>query len=295
MLKRLFLVALATLNIATMTACGQVGNVPGAPVVQEREAAPTARIFAAGQTRKLGFDVDRYRNVQAPSANPITLPPVQGIMPAKVDLRNLCSSIPDQYDLMSCTAFAVGNGMREFLQAKRNEKRVSLSPMFLYYETRRLRERTDQDSGATITDTMKALAGAGIATETLWPYDTLVYDKKPTDQAYRSAKTWRTAGAVQLAGLPDIKKALYKNQVVAFGMILYHTFQDVGADGMMPAHKPGDIFVGGHAVAAVGYDDKRQVLILRNSFGEAWGDHGYFYMPYSYITPENVMDIWTIK
>jgi C1A family cysteine protease len=51
--------------------------------------------------------------------------------------------------------------------------------------------------------------------------------------------------------------------------------------------------VGGHAVTVLGFDNKAKVLIVKNSFGTAWGDKGYFYMPYAYFTPDNVMDIWT--
>ena len=31
---------------------------------------------------------------------------------------------------------------------------------------------------------------------------------------------------------------------------------------------------GGHAVCAVGYDDFQQCFIVRNSWGEDWGDQG---------------------
>ena len=40
--------------------------------------------------------------------------------------------------------------------------------------------------------------------------------------------------------------------------------------------------LGGHAVAAVGYDDAAQCFIIRNSWGAGWGDRGYCYMPYQY-------------
>jgi C1A family cysteine protease len=54
--------------------------------------------------------------------------------------------------------------------------------------------------------------------------------------------------------------------------------------------------LGGHAVMAVGYDDENQWLIVMNSWGASWGDKGFFYLPYEYITNNNLSDdFWTIR
>jgi C1A family cysteine protease len=252
-----------------------------------------ASIFAAGHERKLGYDVDRYQHAQAKHARPRHMQPVQGLVPTRVDLRDQCSPVADQYDLGSCTAFAVGKGLREYLQAKRGEKAVPLSALYLYYETRKLRGTVDIDSGATITDAMTALAKAGVAPAAAWPYEIMKFDQKPAASAYKAAKAYRVNTGVQLAGLEDVKSALARGQAVVFGMRVYNTFRDIGADGKMEMPQNGDIYVGGHAVCAVGYDNRKHVLIVKNSFGTGWGDEGYFYMPYDYVKPELVMDMWT--
>ena len=47
---------------------------------------------------------------------------------------------------------------------------------------------------------------------------------------------------------------------------------------------------------AVGYDNSQKVFIIRNSWGNEWGDNGYFYMPYAYISNSNLAsDFWTIQ
>jgi C1A family cysteine protease len=184
--------------------------------------------------------------------------------------------------------------MREYYQIKRAERQVPLSALYQYYQTRAIRGSIDTDSGATITDAMKA-ATAGIAPEAAWPYDEMVFDQKPVAAAYKAAPEFKLAKTVQLAGLSDIKKVLAKGQPVVFGMRIYNYFQNIGADGKLAMPQDGDILVGGHAVCVVGYDNKKKVLIVRNSWGTGWGDHGYFYMPYAYLTPENVMDIWTAQ
>jgi C1A family cysteine protease len=46
----------------------------------------------------------------------------------------------------------------------------------------------------------------------------------------------------------------------------------------------------------VGYDDAKQVYIIRNSWGAGWGDKGYFYMSYAYMhNPDLASDFWTIR
>ena len=63
----------------------------------------------------------------------------------------------------------------------------------------------------------------------------------------------------------------------------------------MPVPAAGESVLGGHAVCAVGYDDAKQCLIVRNSWGADWGDHGYFYMPYAFASDaaNDAMDWWT--
>ena len=60
--------------------------------------------------------------------------------------------------------------------------------------------------------------------------------------------------------------------------------------------KSGEAMIGGHAVAAVGYNDADQCFIVRNSWGAKWGRKGYCFMPYAYLTdPDLAADFWTIR
>jgi C1A family cysteine protease len=54
--------------------------------------------------------------------------------------------------------------------------------------------------------------------------------------------------------------------------------------------------IGGHAVMAVGYDDARQWMLVRNSWGPEWGMKGYFTLPYAYLIQGGLAkDFWTIR
>jgi C1A family cysteine protease len=41
---------------------------------------------------------------------------------------------------------------------------------------------------------------------------------------------------------------------------------------------------GGHVVLIVGYDDANEYFIVKNSWGDEWGDAGYFKIAYSQLT-----------
>jgi len=95
-----------------------------------------------------------------------------------------------------------------------------------------------------------------------------------------------------------LKSCLSEGFPFVFGFTVYESFmsQSVANTGNMPMPKPSESVVGGHAVMAVGYNDAKQVVIVRNSWNTTWGDKGYFYMPYSYISSNNLCDdFWTIR
>ena len=93
-----------------------------------------------------------------------------------------------------------------------------------------------------------------------------------------------------------------------FGFTVYDSIaQAQGAGkGRIPFPITTDRVAGGHAIAAVGYDDTieikhsgapsptRGALIIRNSWGTTWGDRGYGYMPYEYVLRRLAVDWWVL-
>ena len=52
--------------------------------------------------------------------------------------------------------------------------------------------------------------------------------------------------------------------------------------------------MGGHAISAFGYDDEKGALLIRNSWGEEWGENGYGWLPYEYVLQGLVQDFWSV-
>jgi len=101
--------------------------------------------------------------------------------------------------------------------------------------------------------------------------------------------------------LTALKTALAEGYPVVLGINVYESFESdqVAKTGIVPLPEDSEKLLGGHAVLAVGYKDDvvnidQGVVIVRNSWGEGWGDKGYFYLPYSYFT-KYVSDMWTGK
>jgi C1A family cysteine protease len=40
---------------------------------------------------------------------------------------------------------------------------------------------------------------------------------------------------------------------------------------------------------------EKEIFIVKNSWGTKWGDKGYFYMPFGYLTEGLAADFWTIR
>lgn len=94
-----------------------------------------------------------------------------------------------------------------------------------------------------------------------------------------------------------------------FGFTVYSDAigQSRSKNGEIPFPCEEDTVSGGHAVMAVGYDDKIEIansagektttvgaLQIRNSWSEEWGDQGYGWLPYEYVLKGLAMDWWTV-
>jgi len=220
-------------------------------------------------------------------------------LPERVDLTPGCPPVYAQGNLGSCTANAIAGAM-EFDQIKQGLKRPFVpSRLFIYYNERRIENTIGCDCGAQLRDGIKSVAAIGACPETQWPYVESRYEEEPPPPCYRSAARHKAVKYWRLTRDSDSYRAcLASGYPFVFGFSVYSSFESdrVAMTGEVPMPKRGEVNIGGHAVVAVGYDDKRRRFLVRNSWGPDWGRAGYFTMPYAYLEDLRLSaDFWTIR
>ena len=219
-------------------------------------------------------------------------------LPTAVDLRPQCPSVYDQGQLGSCTGNAIA-GAIEFERLKQGLSDFVPSRLFIYYNERVIENTVNSDAGAQIRDGIKVVAKLGAPPETDWPYDITKFTQKPPQQAFADAAKNKVTSYHRVSRvLNQFKGCLASGYPFVLGFTAYDSFESaqVAQSGHLSMPQPGEAVVGGHAVVAVGYDDKNQWFIIRNSWGSSWGLNGYFTMPYQYLMETNLSDdFWTIR
>lgn len=222
-----------------------------------------------------------------------------GNLPSKVDLRDtgFVSPVLDQGSLGSCTAFGVLS-LCEYLENMNGVEFSPMSELFLYYLERVKEGTVRYDAGAEIRDGIKCMAKQGCCLGETWPYNISKFKYKPPKDAYAEALDHQILSYYRLNTLTDFKQCLADGYPFTTGIAVYSSFESdaVANTGIVPYPKKREEYYGGHCIAVYGYSDETQMFLCKNSWGDSWGDSGFFYLPYKYLNnPSLCSDSWTIR
>ncbi len=218
-------------------------------------------------------------------------------LPPRVDLRSYMTPVENQGSSNSCTANAMA-GAYEYLTNRSLGQSADVSRLFIYYNARELDGDCSQDQGTYLKSCVKVLRKHGACSENTWSFNLDQILEQPSKQAYEEAANFRVEDAARVEiDRHTMQSCLSEGYPFAFGLQLFSSFQQAGSTGLVPMPDPdNEKHDGGHAMLCVGYSDVDQVFIVRNSWGTDWGEQGYCYIPYDYMTkPDLIHDCWTIR
>jgi Papain family cysteine protease len=238
--------------------------------------------------RYTGIDLSNLDVSVPPRGEPVVpkpLPPAfDSVQPADaVDLRKFCTPVGDQGQTSRCSAFAWTHAA-EMVGNIKNNPTPRLSPSYSMLQFQRMQGDAQDysyaysggDGTVSGTDPGEVLAEHGTCRQDLWPDNSEIPVTSERVLISDAEKHHLDATPHPIA-LDDVRKVLSAGCPVHIAMNTGSTFSDVGRDGLFNAAEPPSGRHGRHAMLIVGYTGN--YYIVKNSWGESWGDKGYCYMP----------------
>ena len=201
-----------------------------------------------------------------------------------VNLKDFFTKVKDQGQIGACTVFAISS-IYEYILKRNTDEQADLSESFVYYNVRHLEGKELEDTGSSFQDVIASIGKQGICTEELHPYTCLLSDI-PSEEAYLDGEKRRITKALNVnITEKDIKSALQEGYPVAISLKIFESFNAISGFVKRPTEEEIESAdFGYHAMVVVGYSDDTKFFLVRNSWGEHFGNKGYCYIPYSYIS-----------
>jgi len=164
-----------------------------------------------------------------------------------------------------------------------------------------MHSQAPKDEGMTLGGAINALQAKGACLMNSWPFDLEKVNKKPDEQCWDEAMSYKISKAMRIpCEVEAMKQCLAEGYPIIFGLKLTQRFFCPPPSGMIPTPDPDDpksAAHGLHAMLIVGYNARQEVFIVRNSWGTSWGVDGYAYLRYDYIANEefNFLGMYAIK
>jgi C1A family cysteine protease len=222
-------------------------------------------------------------------------------LPDEVDWREYCGPVEDEGDLPTSTVHACVAMVQQF-ERRASGRLLRLSRLFLHW-TGSLAAGVASGGRQSFRSAFKAINRCGLPGEELWPYAGDVYGREPSVSAFGMAHRFRGLRYVRLGSVDGNSTLQELRTFLAAGFTFVLGFpvcSGIADDAWIPFPTSIDTVMGGHAVSVVGYNDRlrirsnRGALLFRNCWGPHWGDQGFGWLPYQYVTQGLATDFWTL-
>lgn len=210
-------------------------------------------------------------------------------------LKQHITIVYDQGNLGSCTANAFCSAFNIENAIIKKYPNFQPSRLYLYYKEREIEGNITQDAGADVVDGEKYVKYYGICSEQLWPYDISKFAVNPPKKCDINASKHKISSykiiPINNLLIQNIKNSIDNKTPVLIAIAIYTSFESINASktGRIPIPNfKTEKCLGGHELCLIGYDDNKSIFIVQNSWGSNWGDKGFCYIPYNYLTNPNL-------
>lgn len=213
-------------------------------------------------------------------------------LPRKYNIPEKPTPVRSQMKEGACVGFALAVGVKEYQEQIDYKRFVALSPRYIYEEAKKI---SGHKSGTTLKAAMQVVKSKGVCEEMYWPYRVPQVISKDS-KADENAAKYKVRTYARITNLRQLKGSLVQFGPILIGVKVYKSIHNIKSDGIVPT--PNKMWpsnwkpIGGHAVCVVGYDDDRQLIKFKNSWGPEWGEKGYGYFSYKYLQ-SNLMDAFS--
>jgi C1A family cysteine protease len=184
----------------------------------------------------------------------------------------------EQYHRTNATSYSYGSNI--------------FSPEYVYNQTK---AGSGCASGSSMVETLNFMVNKGVCTWQSMPYSDLNgCSQTPTAAQQAEAANYKIPYFSRLytTDKVGIKTMLSQKHSLVVSFTFDQNFSSAG---------PGYIwkslaapYYGPHAVVLCGYDDSKNAYLAMNSWGNSWGDNGYIWIDYNFLSTISY-DLYTMN
>ena len=222
----------------------------------------------------------------------------RGALPNRCDLREFFAPVEREAPAAMATAESC-LALAQYFERRASGRSLDLSAEFLQDVSARLVGSVS--ASEQIRNTFKGLVRCGAPPRRLWAQ--AVDRRDPL--LYGFAREWAELAYVRLDApwqdgsdtLKCVRGFLAAGWAVVGGVAVPNS---ITAEADIPWPTQFDSIVGGQPIVLAGYDDTRRIrstkgaLLVRTSWGRSWGESGFGWLPYEYVTQQAAVDFWTL-
>lgn len=202
--------------------------------------------------------------------------------------------VGDQGTEGSCVGWGVGYAATSIIRYPdfNNWNTARRSPSYVYNQIK----VGSCASGSYVSDALNLCKNQGVCSIVSMPYlDGQCYIN-PTNSQRNEASQNKVTGwsSLNRKDIKGIKQALDLGYPVPIAFDVTKAFDDMGNRDGIWDNNYGTVR-GGHCTCIVGYDNKKKMFKVENSWGSNWGDNGYFWVTYDLVAGGCLSEIYTIN